>query len=102
MVSTVGGQGEFGMAELMQLRRQMAAQQTSRNSNPDPYPHFIGLKRWPGRVRAFDEDGEDEPALPDCQPAGLPIGLAGEGAAQAGDAAQEVPIGGEVFGWLLK
>jgi starch phosphorylase len=51
---------------------------------------------------AFNEDHEDEPALPDRLPAGFAVGLAGEKAAQAGDAAQEVAVGGEAVCWLLK
>ena len=55
-----------------------------------------------GEFISFDQDHEDEPALPDGLPAGFAVGLAGEEAAQAGNAAQEVPVGGEALCRLLK
>ena len=39
-----------------------------------------------GEFVPFDKDHEDEPAFPNCLPAGFAVGLAGEKAAQAGDA----------------
>ena len=50
----------------------------------------------------FDEANEDEPTPPDRLSTGFAIGLAGEKAAQAGDATQEVPVGGEALCRLLK
>ena len=55
-----------------------------------------------GEFISFDQDHEDEPALPNRLSAGLAVGLAGEKAAQPSAAAQEVPVGGEIFCWLLK
>ena len=55
-----------------------------------------------GEFVPFDKDHEDEPAFPNCLPAGFAVGLAGEKAAQAGDATQEVPVGGEALCRLLK
>jgi hypothetical protein len=55
-----------------------------------------------GEFVALDEDHEDDSALPDRLPAGLYVGRAGEKAVQAGDAAQEIPIGGEAFCRSLK
>jgi len=55
-----------------------------------------------GEFISFDQDHEDEPALPNCLPAGFAVGLAGEEAAQAGDAAQEGAVGGEALCRLLK
>src|SRR5690349_19142190 len=77
---------------------------------PDPYPHFIGLTRWPGRVRSPRRGwrGRTSPSRSSASRAppppsrGQAIGLAGEEAAEAGDAAQEVPVGGEACCRLLK
>jgi hypothetical protein len=55
-----------------------------------------------GEFVAFDKDHEDEPAFPNCLPAGFAVGRAGEKAAQAGDTTQEVPVGGEALCRLLK